>query len=230
MKPCHLIVTLAILWTASSIRAEVIAGPITNAANGHLYYLLSPKSFLESEAEAVELGGHLVTIDDATENAWVQSNFSTYDGVQRAIMIGLTDMIDEGTFIWISGSSSTYRNWFSGEPNNSGGNEDFVHLWWPNEGRGSTWNDTSGNLGVPNPINGLVEVDPIIISIRVSQVELCWNSQPDEWYQIQYSSPLDPSGWVDFGPAIQAAGNRLCVKEPVNAGNPPRFYQVIKLP
>jgi hypothetical protein len=48
-------------------RAAVLAGPLTNAANGQAYYLLSDTSWTASEAEARGLGGHLATIKDAAD-------------------------------------------------------------------------------------------------------------------------------------------------------------------
>ena len=32
--------------------------------------------------------------------------------------IGLTDLFQEGNFVWSNGDKSTYRNWAKGEPNN----------------------------------------------------------------------------------------------------------------
>src|SRR5882724_1848820 len=79
--------TLIIAAGASVGRADVLAGPVTNAANGHAYFLLSSNSWTGSEA--VGLGGHLVTISDATENHWVFTNFSAFGGIQRPLWIGL---------------------------------------------------------------------------------------------------------------------------------------------
>jgi hypothetical protein len=44
-------------------------------SNGHLYRLLSASSQVDAAAKAVMLGGHLVTIDDATESQFVVARF-----------------------------------------------------------------------------------------------------------------------------------------------------------
>lgn len=115
--------TLALLLVllGHSTYAAVISGPITNPANGHVYYLLSQNTWTESEAEATGLGGHLVSINDAQENEWVVSQFATFGGINRYLWIGLTDAADEGVFTWSSGELLTYENWGSGEP--SGGDQ-----------------------------------------------------------------------------------------------------------
>ena len=69
-----------------------------------------------------------MTINDAAEQAWVFSTFSTAGPNPRAIWIGLNDLGHEGNFTWISGEASSYVNWAPGEPNNAGptGSESFV--------------------------------------------------------------------------------------------------------
>ena len=43
--------------------------------------------------------------------------------------IGLTDMVQEGVWIWISsGKQAEYTNWYPGDPNNAGEIEHFVHI------------------------------------------------------------------------------------------------------
>src|SRR5262245_18751352 len=112
---------LAVLVVSSPAGSSVLAGPITNPANGHQYYLLAPASWTDSKAEAVSLGGHLVTINDAAENQFVFAQFTTYGGVQRALWIGLNDQDVEGTFVWASNDPSSYRNWAANEPNDANG-------------------------------------------------------------------------------------------------------------
>ncbi len=156
---------VSLLLAASACHGGVVAGPTTNPANGHTYYLLSPADWDESEAEAVSLGGHLVTLSDAAEQDWVYGTFGSVGGVPRALWIGLTDPSQTGAWSWISGERLAYRHWAPGEPNNFGGDEDGVHLWHPTEARGwgGLWNDTprkTRNTEDGTPLQGVVEVVP----------------------------------------------------------------------
>jgi hypothetical protein len=162
--------TIAIcLASLFSIHATAIAtlltGPVVNPANNHLYYLLAPASWTDSQAQAVALGGNLVTINDAAENAWV---YSTFGGMNRPLWLGLTDQAVEGAFGWISGESASFTNWNPGEPNNGGGfvpNEDYVYMIeanpaWPSLNPGK-WNDVPvDGEGIHKPVYGVVELVP----------------------------------------------------------------------
>src|SRR5262249_47163139 len=124
-------------------------------------------SWTDAEAEAVQLGGHLATVRNQAENNWIYSSFSQYGETGRGLWIGLNDAAVEGTFVWASGEDAAFRNWGTGEPNNNGAGEDFVHLFWPADSRHSKWNDSpDGGFGpVPGfwsgiPLDGVVEVIP----------------------------------------------------------------------
>ena len=68
------IITVGIMVLAAGILplgAAIIVGPITNPANGHDYYLLTPNTWSASEAEAENLGGTLAIIRDKNEQDWV---------------------------------------------------------------------------------------------------------------------------------------------------------------
>src|SRR6185437_16077990 len=84
-----LLVVLLLLVAGSSLYAAAIVGPVINPANGHMYYLLEPKSWTASEAEAQQLGGHMVTINDATENEFVRSTFGPISS-QGVVWIGFS--------------------------------------------------------------------------------------------------------------------------------------------
>src|SRR3954469_13881525 len=110
MKIQHLMALVVLsLATVPGARAALLAGPLTNAANAHTYYLLSSNTWTASEAEAVGLGGHLVTINDTAENQWVLNTFFPLTGVPYAsLWIGLNDAANEGQFVWASGEPVTF--------------------------------------------------------------------------------------------------------------------------
>lgn len=138
---------------------SVLSGPVTNSANGHVYYLLSGSTWTDAEAKAIQLGGHLVTINDEAENAWVFSTFGSYGGTNRELWIGLNDAAQEGAFVWASGEPVSYTKWYPGDPNNYN-NEDYGAIWAPvhdSQGRWADWANIAAD-GQGNPICGVVEV------------------------------------------------------------------------
>jgi hypothetical protein len=173
----------------SAAKAAVISGPVVNPANGHIYLLLSPDTWTNSEAEAVSLGGHLVTINDAAENQFLVDTFTSGADERRVLWIGLTDAAgaapgaSEGNFRWTSGEPVTFTRWFAGEPNNSavgGGPENYTSFNWHFTvtdvvAAHGTWNDhvNSGEPasvvrhgGVPGPYYGVVEIpEPLSLSL-----------------------------------------------------------------
>jgi hypothetical protein len=153
-----LLVTFIVFLAVQGAEATVIQGPIIY--EGHAYYLLEDATWTASEAEAITLGGHLVTINDAEENAWVLGTFVT---PPMGLWLGLTDQAVEGTFVWTSEEPVTYTNWLTGEPNNDLVNdpvngEDYGMMY----GFDGLWNDTD-NLGQDQvPLHGVVEV-PFVV-------------------------------------------------------------------
>ncbi len=149
-------------------QSALLAGPVSNPANGHTYYLLAPTNWPAAEAAAVSLGGHLVTINDAEENTWVFNNFSTFGGGDHPLWIGLTDQETEGEWRWISGERATYRNWAPGEPNSGGGffpDEDHVLMWNPSSDHPpGSWTDSPSN----QVWAAVVEVDSVAPPARTS--------------------------------------------------------------
>jgi len=51
--------------------------------------------------------------------------------------IGLTDRVTEGYFEWLDESDVNYTYWERGQPDNSGGDENCVHMGY----YGTGWND-----------------------------------------------------------------------------------------
>jgi hypothetical protein len=158
------IVTFAaalLLALIQSSRAGIIAGPITNPANGHDYYLLTPDSWSASEAEAESLGGTLAIIRNSAEQEWVYSTFGAYGETNHNLWIGLR-RTSPTTLAWIDGSKFEYSNWATGQPDNANGRENCVHITSPDHSFGlapGKWNDYPDFdfLGPVFP-NGVVEV------------------------------------------------------------------------
>ena len=110
------------------------------------YYISNSgaSSFNSAEQIANNNGGHLASINSASENDWLFNN--TGPGV----FFGLTDQDVEGVFVWSSGEPVNYVNWAPGEPNNSN-NEDYGEFAGLANG---TWNDTQWS----NNANYIIEI------------------------------------------------------------------------
>ncbi len=146
----------AVFLAAMPSMAAVLTGPVVNPTNGNLYYLLEAATWTASQAEAQSLGGNLVTINDAYEDIWVFGNFADFDGEARNLWIGLNDALSEGSFVWVSGEMVEYTNWNTGEPNDVGAGEDYVHIWHTGASFDGAWNDAPNVTGPP--VYGVVEV------------------------------------------------------------------------
>lgn len=235
--------TTGLLFIAASLTcstfAAIEAGPFTNSANGHIYFLLTPDTWTNSQAQAVALGGNLVTISDAAENQWVVDRFSNYGGIARPLWIGLTDRDNEGNFQWVSGEPFNFSNWnlASGEPNNSGGSgyeEDFAYIIQENSGNPTViatfWNDVPNDgFGVIPPMQGVVEIQGVPAPVPVVRGrELCWSTLDGVAYQAQWKAETSRGAWVNYGPVVTGNGEEVCI-----SAAPPiredRLYRVVVL-
>ena len=79
---------------------------VINPANGHAYKKIQCRDWHDAQQKAVEEGAHLVSINDETEQHWLQLIFRSHSS-----WIGLTDVEKEGTWQWDSGEPVTYTNW-----------------------------------------------------------------------------------------------------------------------
>jgi hypothetical protein len=106
--------------------------------NGHTYFRSNASTtWATAYSNSIALGAHLVTISSAAENAFFAGLGSHWTG--------FTDQAVEGTWAWVTGEPVVYTSWAGGEPNDYGGNEDYMQLNWS----GTTWNDNNGAAAFP---------------------------------------------------------------------------------
>jgi len=156
-----LLFVLALIATPLSVQA------VSFTFGGHTYETTSSaESWTQAEAEAVGLGGHLVSINSAAEQAFLNSTFladPTFANVP--LWIGLNDITNGGGMgskiytTWTTGEPVTYTNWSPGEPNNFAPGEDYGTINWHHAGGSGTigdWNDTpvNGTVGLGGNTNG----------------------------------------------------------------------------
>ena len=79
--------------------------------NGNKYKILGADTWVNSQISAQALGGDLVTVDDAAENAWLLSTFASDS--TNGIWIGYNDSTTEGVFEWVSGENPGYDNFLA---------------------------------------------------------------------------------------------------------------------
>lgn len=120
---------------------------IRNPANGHYYRLTEVMSWHQGHDLAAQWGGYLATLNDAAENSWA---YQTFGMVGSDYFIGANDIANEGAWLWEENDANFWNgdfngavvppwfaNWRSGEPNDSGAQEDCAHVY---AGTG-LWND-----------------------------------------------------------------------------------------
>ena len=127
-----------------------------------LYQIVEGPTWEEAEANALKVGGNLVSINSEYENQWLIDTFKDADSSpwieaypeienHPAVDIYWTGLKNNGeTWLWSDGSEANYYNWGIKEPTNDG---DKVHLILeadPNasniwSGVAGKWNDTKGD-------------------------------------------------------------------------------------
>src|SRR5262249_9430267 len=110
------------------------------SSSKHCYRAVTTaKSWLDAQTDCEKWGGDLVAITSEEEQKFVAAF------VAANSWIGDNDQKTEGNFQWTSGEPWSYSNWHSGEPNDSGGNEDCAEIYSAD----GTWNDALCTNALP---------------------------------------------------------------------------------
>ena len=91
-----------------------------------------------------------------------------------------------------------------------------------------TFTDNTGTVNYDLTLDDVaVERATPRLSITCSHVRLCWESQSDRFYQLQYRPDLN-SQWIDFGEPIPGTGITNCVTQEITDMR--RFFRALALP
>lgn len=66
------------------------------------------------------------------------------------------------------------------------------------------------------------------ITIRTSQVEVCWDSLPEATYRVEWRTDVSPAGWTPLVECVRSTGATTCVQDSLPPGAARRFYRVMK--
>ena len=198
-----LLLALALFLPAA--RATPISAFLLNTNNQHWYVLLSQATWTASEAEAVSLGGHLASVNDATEQNWIYNKFSSFGGSSRLLWIGMSDVAAEGTYTWSNGDPVTYYNWASGEPTGNSV-ENYVSMYYPGHSQQSKWNDWGYVLADPVnlPMHGVVEFgsNAFVSLVQAGSVWKYLDNGTDQgtaWKETNFTDSAWASGPAQLG-------------------------------
>jgi hypothetical protein len=195
--------------TTTAVTGTIINDDSTFNYNNSTYLLTNLRTWQQAQAEAQSLGGNLVTINSQAEQNWLISTF----GSSEELWIGLTDQVIEGQFKWASGETSTYTNWYAGQPDNGGPNgEHYVVL---NYGSSGTWND------YPNAFfRGIIEItsSSIILIESAGNTKLVKDATNKYFAQIGTNTPIAIKQGVQIYENIYAGWQTLAA-ENVNGEN-----------
>ena len=106
--------------------------------DNHCYLFSNKKAdWFAARRKCAGEGGQLAVIYDSRLNAFLK--FQAFMSGAGSYLIGLTDLWNEGTFLWEgTGQTVRFHNWDYKEPNNAGGKEDCTEL---GKVKAYRWND-----------------------------------------------------------------------------------------
>ena len=117
----------------------------------------------QAESDSNKIGGNLLTINNSEENDWIHETFNITSNPNSSFpsyyWTGFNDVQVEGDWIWSSGESATYTNWWGNDwpsidpPPYPNPNENYMELGWVSNNR---WNDRP-STDLNNIIGGISE-------------------------------------------------------------------------
>ena len=114
--------------------------PNFDSIHGNCYqYSTISSNWIDAELACESQGAQLASFDSLSEYEAVMEYYYGSGGRSTIITwIGLTDIAEEGSFVWVDGSTSTFRNWDRRQPDNTKGAEHCTFIWDTTDRK---WND-----------------------------------------------------------------------------------------
>jgi len=172
---------------------EWLREPVLNPVNGHYYLIItSTVSWVEAVNAAQipfnGMTGYLATVTTTQESQFITSLLGS--DVRNA-HLGGTDEGTEGTWRWITGEPFGFNAWYSGEPNNSDGNEDYIGLLGPMlVAESGYWSD---HRGLQNPDTAHYIVEWGEYETQSFTLDRAYNPANGHWYLLI----TNQLGWSD---------------------------------
>ena len=135
------------VFTVTNITDSSYKPAATVTSGGHRYVLYPDRmgSWQEAKEFCERQGGHLVTITSAAEQQTVQSLLQQYSS-DASCWLGCK-LMNDGSWMWVTGEAFDYTNWRTGEPNNSSNDEGYGMVVGDYNGQ---WNDVAMTTGSYN--------------------------------------------------------------------------------
>ena len=135
------------VFTVTNITDSSYQPAATVTSGGHRYVLYPDRmgSWQEAKEFCERQGGHLVTITSAAEQQTVQSLLQQYSS-DASCWLGCK-LMNDGSWMWVTGEAFDYTNWRTGEPNNSSNDEGYGMVVGDYNGQ---WNDVAMTTGSYN--------------------------------------------------------------------------------
>lgn len=106
---------------------------VTAYAGRYYRFVTTRRQWWDAQADCQAQGGHLATIANASEDAFVWEL-----GGRINNWLGMNDLATYRSFAWVTGEPMAYARWGAGEPSDWG-EERYGIYWW-----GFQWNDVPG--------------------------------------------------------------------------------------
>merc|ERR1711997_369238 len=123
----------------SQLKELFCPSPWTLLSTGCYLFDTTPRNWPDANQFCKGRFSKLIEVETNEENDALVEEFirKDWNSLKLEPWLGLTDLKDEGTFLWSSsGQEANYTNWQPGQPNNYVGNEPCVHYGGTNQ-----WSD-----------------------------------------------------------------------------------------